>query len=141
VRIPDNNLLIYACDEGSPHHVESRRWLERWLSGGETVGFAIASLLGFVRIATNPQVNQPPLSPAEAFDQVEEWLAQTPAKVIQPGPRHVALCRDLLVAAGTAANLTSDAHLAALAIEHGATLTSFDSDFHRFPGLKFEFLR
>ena len=101
----------------------------------------MVSLLGFVRIVTNPRVMSAPLTPSAAFDQIDEWLAQPPATIIQPGRRHLAICRQLLEASGTAGNLTTDAHLAALAIENGATLASFDGDFHRFSGLKLEYLR
>jgi uncharacterized protein len=140
LRIPDANVLLYACDESSSHHSEAREWIEGTLSASETVGFAIVVLLGFVRIATNPRVMKAPLATPEAFDQVEEWLAQPPATVLQPGRRHVGIWRELLEASGTAGNLTTDAHLAALAIEHGATFASFDGDFHRFRGLRLEYL-
>lgn len=141
MRTPDVNLLVYARSRNSPHYARSREWLHETLSAREPVAFAVSALIGFVRIKTHPRLNDPPLSAAEAFDQVDEWLAQAPATIVHPGRRHLAICRDLLVAAGTAGDLTSDAHLAALAIEHGARLASFDSDFHRFPGLDFEFLR
>jgi uncharacterized protein len=141
VKIPDVNVLLYASDTSSRHHATARPWIERALSATETVGFATVVLLGFIRIATNPRVMAAPLTPSDAFDQVEEWLAQRPATVLDPGRRHLGTCRELLEASGTAGNLTTDAHLAALAIEHGATLASFDGDFHRFTGLKLEYLR
>ncbi|MEN3281396.1 MAG: uncharacterized protein V7607_2536 [Solirubrobacteraceae bacterium] len=140
MRIPDVNILLYASDTASSHHAAARRWVESALSATETVGFGIVVLLGFIRIATNPQVMAAPLAFSEAFDQVEEWLAQSPAAVLHPGPRHLVVWRELIEVAGTAGNLTTDAHLAALAIEHGATLASFDGDFHRFGGLKLEYL-
>lgn len=140
MRIPDANVLLYASDTSSSHHSAARAWVEGALSVTETVGFAIVVLLGFVRIATNPRVMAAPLTPSEAFDQIEEWLAQLPATVLHPGRRHLGICRELLDAAGTAGNLTTDAHLAALAIEHGAALASFDGDFHRFRGLDLEYL-
>jgi toxin-antitoxin system PIN domain toxin len=141
LRIPDANILLYASDTSSSHHSAARQWIERALSTTETVGFAIVVLLGFVRIATNPRVMTAPLAPSAAFDQVEEWLVQPPATILDPGRRHLAICRELLEASGTGGNLTTDAHLAALAIENGATLASFDGDFHRFTGLKLEYLR
>ena len=141
MKIPDANILLYASDRSSRHHSIARAWVERALSATETVGFAIVVLLGFVRISTNPRVMTSPLGPSEAFDQIDEWLAQPPATVIHPGRRHLAICRELLEASGTAANLTTDAHLAALAVEHGATLASFDGDFHRFAGMTLEYLR
>jgi uncharacterized protein len=140
VKIPDVNVLLYASDTSSRHHAAARPWIERALSATETVGFAIVVLLGFIRIATNPRVMAAPLTPSDAFDQVEEWLAQPPATVLDPGRRHLGIGRELLEASGTAGNLTTDAHLAALASEHGATLASFDGDFHRFSGLELEYL-
>ena len=140
MRVPDVNVLLYARDPEAMQSDAARGWLELALSGEDTVGFAIVAILGFVRIITNPRVFVEPLSPSEAFDQVDEWLAQPPATVIHPGRRHLAILRGLLEGAGTAGNLTTDAHLAALAIEHGATLASFDGDSHRFSGLKLEYL-
>jgi len=133
-------VLLYASDASSRQHRRARAWLEDALSSTETIGFAIVVVLGFIRISTNPQLLANPLTPGRAFDQVEEWLEQSPATIVHPGRRHLAICRELLEAAGTAGNLTTDAHLAALAIEHGAVLASFDGDFHRFGGLDLEYL-
>jgi uncharacterized protein len=136
VKLPDVNLLIYAVDESSPHHVRARSWLEQTLSGTETVGFAWLALLGFIRISTNPVAFGHPLPPAKAFEFISSWLGQPVAAVVHPTERHAGLLQKLLEPLGTAANLTSDAHLAALAIEHGAELCSCDSDFSRFEGLR-----
>jgi toxin-antitoxin system PIN domain toxin len=136
VKLPDVNLLIYAIDEEAPRHVKAREWLEEVLSGTEAVAFAWAVLLGFVRISTNPAVFENPLSAAEALDYVDGWLEQPVADVVHPGPGHASLLRELLEPTGAAGNLTSDAHLAALAIEHGAELCSGDTDFARFTGLR-----
>mgnify|MGYP000847682478 CR=1 FL=1 len=133
--IPDANVLLYATNRGAVAHEESRKWLEASLGGGEPVGFAWNVLLAFLRIATKPQIFERPLTPTEALDVVDFWLAQPAAVVIAPTERHASTLRDLLLPLGTAGNLTSDAHLAALAIEHGATLISYDSDFGRFAGL------
>jgi uncharacterized protein len=141
LRIPDANVLLYARDASSRGHASARAWIERSLSATETIGFATVAILAFVRIVTNPRAMARPLTPVAAVDQVEEWLAQPPAAVVHPGRRHLPIVRELLEAAGTAGNLTTDAHLAALAIENGATLTSFDGDFHRFVGLELEYLR
>jgi toxin-antitoxin system PIN domain toxin len=141
LRIPDANVLLYATDSSSAHHSTAREWVERALSGTETIGFAVAVLLAFVRISTNPRLLDAPLSVSASFDQVEEWLAQPPTGVLHPGRRHVAVWRELVEAAGTGGNLTTDAHLAALAVEHGATLATFNGDFHRFRGLDLEYLR
>jgi toxin-antitoxin system PIN domain toxin len=97
-------------------------------------------VLGFIRISTNTRLTEVPLSVAQAFDHVEEWLSAPLATLIHPQRRHLVMCRELLERSGTGGNLTSDAHLAALAIERDATLASFDGDFHRFTGLDFEYL-
>jgi toxin-antitoxin system PIN domain toxin len=136
VKLPDVNLLIYAIDEGAPRHDKARAWLEAALSGTESVAFAWTVLLGFVRISTNPVALEHPLSAAEALDYVVDWLDQPVADVIHPTLRHVSILRRLLEPLGTAGNLSSDAHLAALAIEHGAELCSCDTDFSRFDGLR-----
>ena len=136
MKLPDANVVLYAVDETSPLHRPARDWLETRLSGSETVGFAWAVLLAFVRLSTHPRVFSSPLDADSALDRVDSWLAQPCATVVHPGDRHSALLRELLASAGTAGNLTSDAHLAALAIEHGAELVSFDRDFQRFERLR-----
>jgi toxin-antitoxin system PIN domain toxin len=136
VKLPDANLLLYALDESSSYHTRARSWLEALLSGTEPVGFAWSVLLAFVRLSTRPQIFTFPLAPAEAFDVVEGWLAQPCALVLHPTERHLALLRGLVEPLGTAGNITSDAHLAALAIEHGAEVCSADTDFGRFRGLR-----
>jgi toxin-antitoxin system PIN domain toxin len=136
VKLPDVNILLYAVDESSRHHKSARLWLEEALSGTETVAFGWSVLLAFVRLSTRPVVFERPLSAEEALDLVEGWLGQPNATVVDPTIQHVAKLRDLLCPLGTAGNLTSDAHLAALAIEHGAELCSYDGDFARFPGLR-----
>jgi uncharacterized protein len=136
VILPDVNLLIYAVDRTSPRHAAARAWIEGLLSGSETVALAWPALTAFVRLATHPAVFEAPLSPSQAFDLVDGWLAQPMVVVAQPGDRHHVLMRELLEPLGTAANLVPDAHLAAIAIEHGATLASSDRDFSRFAGLR-----
>jgi toxin-antitoxin system PIN domain toxin len=136
VKLPDTNVLLYAANEDSPHHDRAKPWLEGILSGTEEVGFAWLVLLGFVRISTNPAAVELPLSADAAIDFVDEWLAQPVATVAHPTHRHAVVLRELLEPLGTAGNLTSDAHLAALAIEHGAELCSADADFSRFAGLR-----
>jgi uncharacterized protein len=136
VKLPDINLLIYSADESSPHHEQARAWLERALSGTEQVGFAWLALLGFIRISTNPAAFGNPLSPARAFEFVDSWLGSPVSTVLHPTERHASHLHDLLEPLGTAGNLTGDAHLAALAIEHGAELCSRDTDFARFEGLR-----
>ena len=135
MKLPDVNLLLYAFDSTSPRHRDARRWLEAILSGKETVAFAWVVLLAFVRLSTNPRVFDEPLAATRALDLVDGWLAQPCATVVHPTERHAAVLRELLEPIGTAGNLTTDAHLAALALEHGAELQSSDSDYSRFPGL------
>jgi toxin-antitoxin system PIN domain toxin len=136
VRLVDLNLLLYAIDEEAPAHERAKAWLEEALSGTEELGFAWVVLLGFVRLTTSPAVFEAPLGADEALDIVDGWLAQPVATVVDPSERHARNLRELLAPLGTAGNLTTDAHLAALAIEHGAELCSRDADFSRFPGLR-----
>jgi uncharacterized protein len=136
VKLPDINLLIYAADETTIQHQQALEWIEDTLSGTETVALAWPVLTGFVRVITNPRALCDPWDAEQALEVVEGWLAQPPVTVVHPTDRHLAVLRDLLLPLGTAGNLTSDAHLAALAIEHGATLCSCDVDFSRFPGLR-----
>jgi uncharacterized protein len=136
VKLVDANLLLYAADEEAPRHRSARAWLEVLLSGDEPVGFAWAVLLAFLRLSTNPRVFAHPLAPERAFDVLQAWLAQPCATVVHPGDRHAVLLRQLLGSLGTAGNRVTDAHLAALAIEHGAELNSCDTDFGRFSGLR-----
>jgi uncharacterized protein len=136
VKLPDLNLLVYAADETALLHEPALSWVEEALSGPETVALAWLVLIGFVRLVTNPRVFQRPWRADEALDVLDEWLSQPAVTVVHPTERHTAVLRDLLRPLGTAGNLTSDAHLAALAIEHGATLCSCDNDFSRFSGLR-----
>ena len=136
MKLVDANLLLYAVDEGSPHHEAAKPWLEQQLSGSETFAFAWAVLLAFIRLGTNPRVFAAPLTLEEALDLVDSWLEQPCATVVHPTDRHSRTLRDLLALLGTAGNLTSDAHLAALSVEHGAELCSGDADFARFPGVR-----
>jgi toxin-antitoxin system PIN domain toxin len=136
VVVVDANVLLYAVDAASAHHEVSRSWLDTSLGGAEAVGFAWVALLAFVRIATNPSILPTPMSTDEATDQVETWVSAPAAVIAQPTPRHVSLLRGLLHDSGSAGNLTTDAHLAALAMEHGADIVSYDRDFARFPGVR-----
>ncbi|HWJ51311.1 MAG TPA: type II toxin-antitoxin system VapC family toxin [Solirubrobacteraceae bacterium] len=138
MKLPDVNIFLYAADEFSPRHEAALAWVNETLSGPETVALAWATMVGFVRISTNPAAFSGALEPSTALDLVDRWLAQPSVTVVNPTVRHAAVLRDLLAPLGTAGNLTSDAHLAALAIEHGATLCSCDNDFSRFPGLRWE---
>lgn len=136
MKLVDANLLLYATDTRSPRHAAARSWLERQLSGDETIALAWVVLLAFVRLSTHPQLFARPLSAERAFDVVDRWLRQPGVVIVHPGDRHAAVMRQLLRPFGTAGNLVNDAHLAALAIEHGAELNSCDADFSRFSGLR-----
>ncbi len=132
----DANILLYAYDSTSAHHERAKAWLEERLSGVEAFGFAWATLLAFVRLASSARVFESPFRVEESLDIVDAWLAAPCATVLHPGPRHALLLRQLLEPLGAAGNLTTDAHLAALALEHDAELCSADADFSRFPGLR-----
>jgi uncharacterized protein len=134
----DANLLIYAVNRDAPLHAKAKAWLEDVLSGTETVGFSWNVLLAFLRLTTRAGLFHQPLSAETAFRVVEGWLGEPPVTVLEPGPEHLRLLRDLVLPLGTGGNLTSDAHLAALAIEHGATLCTTDADFSRFPRVRWK---
>ena len=136
MRLLDLNILIYAMDESSPRHEPARDWLNETLSGSSTVAFAWQVLIGFLRLSTRSAVFARPLTVDEAFDVIDGWLAQPCVTVVHPTDRHASILRGLLTPLGAAGNLPSDAHLAALAIEHGAELCSTDVDFSRFSGVR-----
>lgn len=133
--IVDANVLLYAVNESTRHHASARRWMEAALNGTEAVGFAWVVLLAFVRLATLPALFPAPLTPAVALDLVDAWLGARPAVLVHPTTRHASVLRGLLVESGTAGNLVTDAHLAALCVEYGAVMCSYDRDFRRFAGL------
>ena len=136
MKLLDANLLLYATDEQSPRHLAARSWLDGLLSGEEPIAFAWAVVLAFLRLSTNPRIFEQPLSNDRAFEVVQGWMTHPSAVIVHPGDRHLTLLRQLLGPLGTAGNLMADAHLAALAIEHGAELNSCDADFSRFSGLR-----
>ena len=136
MKLPDANVLLYAIDERAPRHDAARDWLEATLSGTETVAFAWTVLLAVIRLSTRAAVFEQPLDPGDAVDIVDGWLARPNVTVVHPTERHASILRELLVPLSTAGNLVSDAHLAALAIEHGAELCSSDRDFGRFSGVR-----
>ena len=130
--IVDANVLLYAVDRASAHHERSHGWLDAALAGAEAVGLAWVALLAFVRVGTSPAILPAPMSADEATAQVEAWLGAPAAVVAEPTARHAGVLRGLLRESGTAGNLVTSAHLAALAIDHGADVVSFDRDFGRF---------
>jgi toxin-antitoxin system PIN domain toxin len=137
VILPDANLLIYAVNRDTPLHVPARAWLERVLSGTEPVALVWMVLLAFIRITTNPRIFAKPLATDHALAYVDGWLRQPHVRPLSPGDRHWMIVEGLLRTSGSAGNLVNDAHLAAIAIEHGCTLYSADHDFQRFSGLDF----
>jgi toxin-antitoxin system PIN domain toxin len=132
----DANLLIYAVDRDSPHHDKAHRWLEDTLSGTTETGLAWIVVLAFLRITTHPKIMCKPMAVETSLEYVSSWLSQPCVSLIRPGKQHWSVFRNLVNMVGTGGNLTSDAHLAALAIEHGSDLYSADYDFQRFPGIR-----
>jgi len=134
--IVDVNLLIYAVNEDAPNHQKAKVWLEEAIAGTETVGLPWVVLLAFLRLTTRSGFFQKPLTIDAAFDLLEAWVQQLSVVVPEPTARHLQTMRDLVLQLGLGGNLTSDAYLAALAIEHGAELCSADNDFGRFKRLR-----
>jgi len=134
--IVDVNLLLYAVISGFPQHETARTWWEGLLNSPMEVGLTSPAIFGFLRIATNPRVLESPLPVEAASRYLREWLERPNVQFVTPGPRHLDIAVDLLVQAGTAGNLTTDAQLAAIAIECDAEMFSNDNDFGRFPVAK-----
>ena len=132
----DANLLLYAEDSASPQHDPARRWWDAQLSGRGTVCLCWPVLTAFIRIATNRRLYEHPLTLAEATARVQSWLQHPSTRVVQPTQGHWQVIKGLLEQGQAVGNLVTDAHLAALAIEHGCELYSTDSDFARFPTLQ-----
>jgi uncharacterized protein len=132
----DANLLLYAYHAGATQHEAAKRWLEQALSGEEPVGLSWSTILAFIRIGTNPRVFSRPYRVEEVVAIVQSWLDCPLVSVLQPGERFWEILNGLLAEARAEGPMVSDAALAALAIEHGATLCSTDRDFRRFPPLK-----
>jgi hypothetical protein len=136
VIIPDVNLLLYAVISGFPQHSRTHAWWERTVNSPARIGLTQPALFGFLRIATNARILASPLPVAHAVDHVRDWLAQPNVDLLVPGPHHLDIALGLLQDIGTAGNLTTDVQLAAYAIEHNGEMHSNDSDFARFPNLK-----
>jgi len=134
--IPDVNVLVHAYNSGSAHHKTARDWWERTLTLPRPVGLCWTVILGFIRIATHRRILENPMRPAEAIRRVRSWLAVPGVQMLTPGESHSEILFGLLEHLGTAGNLTTDAHLAALAIEYQAEMASTDTDFARFPNLR-----
>ena len=131
----DANIILYAEDSASPHHVRAREWWDALLSGADEVALCWPVLKAFLRIATHPKLQVQPVTPRQACDRISEWLAQPGAMVVEPTDRHWDEFRRLVLAINATGNLITDAHLAAMAIGHGCQLASCDADFSKFPGL------
>jgi hypothetical protein len=131
----DANILVYARVNSLPQHEAARDWLDRQLSGSYRIGFPWASLLAFLRLVTNSRIFERPDTMDGAWNQVRAWLTCEAAWVPAPTENHTEVLGRLLALPGVRGNLVPDAHLAALAIEHGLTVCSTDGDFARFPGL------
>ncbi len=134
--IPDINLLVYAYNSEAPEHSKARAWWENALSASGTVGLPWIVLIGYIRLMTSRRVRVEPISPAEAIAHVRSWLDQPQTQILNPGLRHLDLLESLAASGHVTGDLVTDLHLAALAIEHQAELHSNDSDFKRFPGLR-----
>lgn len=134
----DANLLVYAANHAAPEHEPARSWLDAQLSGTAGVGLPWSSLIGFTRLVSNPAILRSPVAPGEAWNQVDDWLACEVVWTPLPTSRHGEILGRLLRARFMTSRLVPDAHLAALAIEHGLTLCSTDGDFARFADLKWQ---
>ncbi|MGE0493891.1 MAG: type II toxin-antitoxin system VapC family toxin [Vulcanimicrobiota bacterium] len=137
MNLVDANLLLYAYDSCNPRHGQARAWLEHLLSQDEPVWLCWPVVLAFLRISTNSRLLDQPLDPEEAFAIVDSWLERDNVAWVGPGPGHWAVLKKVIREGQARGPLVSDAHLAALALEHGATLLSSDLDFARFSGLSY----
>jgi toxin-antitoxin system PIN domain toxin len=138
MKIVDANVLLYAVNRDGPHHEALRRWWEAAVAGDEPIGLCWIVLLAFLRISTHPRAFAHPMRPEQAIEMVAEWLSHPNVRIVAETDEHWTILRDLLEETGTAGNLTTDAHLASLAISRGAVLTSCDADFSRFARLRWE---
>lgn len=136
MNLVDANVLLYAVNEAEPRHEQALGWLDRELGGAEAVGFAWVVLLAFLRLSTKIGLFPRPLSPEAALGAMRTWVGEGPGVVVQPTPRHLEVLASLVGPIGTGGNLTTDAHLAALSVEHDAPIVSFDHDFARFTGVR-----
>ncbi len=132
----DANLLLYAHDADSTNHPVAREWLQAEISSGRPVRFALVTLLAFVRIASDTRIFERPLTPADACSIIESWLAAPNVQLLEPGPRTWRHLADTCADGQAKGALVMDAHLAALAKEHGTVIATTDRDFRRFSGIK-----
>ena len=132
----DANLLIYAVNRDLPQHKTAKTWIEKTFSDQDSVGLPWVSVLAFLRLCTNPRVFKAPLKVEDAIAYIDEWVALPSVELVTPGQRHWEIFKNLLAQCGTAGNLVTDAHIAALALERGYAVYSADNDFRRFPGIR-----
>jgi hypothetical protein len=132
----DANILLYAEDSLSAFHQQARKWWDDQLSGSEPVCLCWTVLSAFIRIGTNPRVFENPLSLEQAQARIQSWFDQPCTRIIRPTEQHWTAFQQMLTAGQAVANLVTDAHIAALALEHGCTVASTDADFARFPKLR-----
>ncbi|HZJ05858.1 MAG TPA: type II toxin-antitoxin system VapC family toxin [Nocardioidaceae bacterium] len=138
MKVVDTNVLLYAINRDAVHHEAARRWLTGALNAHEPLGFTWVVLLAFVRLSTSTAVLPRPLDVDTATTTVAEWLGRPNAVLLEPGASHLSQLRELLTATGAAGNLVSDAHIGAVALHYRATVVSYDNDFSRFPGVRWE---
>ena len=136
MKLVDANVLIYAANSDAVQHDAARRWLESAISDGAAIGVTWNVILAFLRIVTHPRILERPISVDRALAYIDFLLQQPAVELVAPGPRHWSIVRQLIATAGTGGNLTSDAHLAAIALEGGWTVVSWDNDFRRFAGIE-----
>ena len=136
MKVVDANVVVYAVNGDAPHHEAARRWLDDALSGSETIGLPWLVIVAFLRLTTNRAILDVPLTATDALEIVDGWVSRPNAVVVEPTARHLAVLRGLLAIPGNPANQVNDAHIAALAVEHGADIVSFDRAFGRFPGVR-----
>lgn len=138
MKVVDANVLLYAINDDTTRHRSARDWLTEALNNQEPVGFTWIVILAFLRLSTSHVVFPRPLSINTATEVIEDWLAQPSAVVLEPRAGHLTRVRDLLTATGSGGNLINDAHIAAVALDRKSTVMSYDVDFTRFPGVRWE---
>jgi toxin-antitoxin system PIN domain toxin len=138
MKVVDINILLYATNQSDPNHQRALAWCAENFNGNKLIGLAWITIVAFLRLSTRKSVFQSPLTPEQALDRLNQWLGRPNVQIINESRDHWTILQDLIREAGTAGNLTTDAHLAALAISRGATLVSCDTDFARFRHLRWE---
>lgn len=138
MNLVDANVLLYAVNRSDERNDEARGWLDGALGSGDVVGFSWGVVLAFLRLSTKVGLFPHPLSTSQALERVRRWISHPAGVVVEPTPRHLDLLAGLLAEVGSGGNLVSDAHLATLALEHDAVIITYDNDFGRFPGVRWQ---